>query len=78
MELPNNIGMNKYVIELIDRNSPFYKSIYTFSPVKLEILKTYIIIHLKTRFIWHSKSFADAFIFFDKKFDDSFCLYVAY
>ncbi len=51
MELPENTGMNKYAIKLIKRKQPSYKPIYALSPVELEILKTYIKTHLKTRFI---------------------------
>ncbi len=47
MDLPENTGMNKYVIELIDGKQPPYGPIYAFSPVKLEILKAYIETHLK-------------------------------
>lgn len=52
--------------------------IYTLKPVDLEILKTYIKIYLKTRFIWPFQSFIDTFIFFDKKSDDLFYLYIYY
>lgn len=48
MELPGNTGINEYIIELVEDKQPSYSSIYAFSPVKLEILKTYIKTHLKT------------------------------
>lgn len=51
IELPENTGINKYVIELIDGNQPPYRPIYTLSPVELERLKTYIKTYLKTEFI---------------------------
>ena len=46
--------------------------------MELEILKTYIETHLKTGFIWASKSPASAPILFDKKPDGSFPLYIDY
>lgn len=55
-----------------------YEIIYALNPVELEILNVYIEIYLKTRFIWSSKSFTSAFIWFDKKFDRSFWLCVNY
>ncbi len=56
MELPENTGLNKHVIELIEGKQPPYGSIYALSPVEFETLKTYIETHLKTRFIQPSKS----------------------
>ena len=78
IELPENTGINKHAIELIyDKQLP-YGSIYSLSPVELENLKSYIETHLKTGFIRPSKSPAGAFIFFDKKPNDSLHLCVAY
>ncbi len=68
--------MNKYAIKLIERKQPPYGSIYALSPMKLKTLKVYIKIYLKTRFIWFFKSLVFASIFFDKKPDKSFHLYV--
>lgn len=51
IELSKNTSVNKYVIGLIEDKQPLYSSIYTFSLIELEILKTYIIIHLKIGFI---------------------------
>lgn len=51
MELPENMGMNKYVIEFKDEKQPPYRPIYTLSSVKLKTLKTYIKTHLKPWFI---------------------------
>ena len=48
IELPENSGMNKYVIELVEGKEPPYSSIYSLKLVKLETLKTYIEIYLKT------------------------------
>lgn len=44
--------------------------------MELETLKTFIETHLKTRFIWFSKFAAKAPIFFNKKPNGRFCLYV--
>ncbi len=78
MELPEDTGMNKHAIELIEEKQLPYGPIYTLSSVELETLKTYIETHLKTEFIRPSKSLAGAPIFFDKKPDGSFCLCVNY
>ncbi len=78
MELPENIRMNEHTIELIKGKQPPYKPIYTLSLVELETLKAYIKTHLKTGFIRPSKSPADTPILFNKKSDNSVCLYVDY
>ncbi len=78
MELPENTGMNEYAIELINGKQPSYGPIYALSPVELETLKAYIETHLKTGFIWPSKSPAGAPILLDKKPDGSLCLCVNY
>ncbi len=78
MELPENMEMNEYDIELIDGKQPSYGPIYAFSLVELETLKAYIEIHLKTGFIRPFKSPADTPILFDKKPDDNFCLCMDY
>ncbi len=70
--------MNEYAIKLIEEKQLFYGSIHTLSLVELEILQAYIKTHLKTRFIWSSKSFADVPIFFNKKPDGSLCLCMDY
>lgn len=67
IELSENISIYKYVIKLIDNKQLLYRFIYILSLIKLEILKTYIEIYLKTRFIQLFESLADAFILFDKK-----------
>lgn len=78
MELPENTGINKHTLELIDGKQPPYKPIYSLGPVELETLKTYIKTHLKTGFIRSSKSPAGVPILFDKKRDDSLHLWVNY
>ena len=78
IELLENMEMNKHAIELIDGKQPLYGPIYTLSPVELETLKTYIKIHLKTRFIWPSKFPTSASILFNKKPNDSLRLCINY
>lgn len=59
--------------------SLYYKSIYNLGLVQLEILKAYSIeTYLKTGFIYPFKSPTSTFILFDKKPDNSFCLFVNY
>ena len=78
MELPENTGINKYVIKLVNAKQPPYSLIYNLGPVELKILKAYIETHLKTRFIQLSKSSIGAPILCDKKPDGSLRLYVNY
>ena len=78
MELPENSGINEHVIKLIEGKQPPYGPIYSLGPVELETLKAYLETHLKTGFIWPSKSHAGAPIFFDKKPDESLRLCVDY
>ncbi len=78
MELPENTGINENAIKLVEGKQPSQGPIYSLSPVELETLKTYIETHLKTGFIWPSKSPTGAPILFDKKPDGSLRLCVDY
>ena len=78
IELPKNTSINIYVIKLQDGKQSSYRLIYSLEPMELEILKTYIKMHLKTRFIQTSKSLASILILFNKKLDNSFCLCINY
>ena len=78
MEFSENIVLNEYAIKLLKWKQPLYGLIYALTPIELEILKTYMKTHLKTRFIRPSKSFAGVFILFDKKPDRNLCLWVNY
>lgn len=51
IELPENTGINKYAIELIEGKQSPYGPIYALSTVELETLKTYIKTHIKIEFI---------------------------
>lgn len=78
MELSENTRINDNIIEQINNKQSPSELIHILSPVKLKTLKTYIKTNLKTGFIQPSKSFTNAFILFNKKSDDNFCLYSNY
>ena len=78
IELPENIGINKYTIKLIEGKQPLYRPIYSLGPMELETLKAYIETHLTTGFIWPSKSPIGEPILFDKKLNRSLRLCVNY
>ena len=77
-ELPKHIEINDHVIKLVDSQQLSYGLIYSLKLVELKILKVYIKTNLANSFIRQSKSFLDALIFFDKKLDRFFWLYVDY
>lgn len=78
IELSENININKHAIKLIEEKQPSDAPIYAFSLVELETLKAYIKTYQKIRLIQPFKFPASAPIFFIKKPDGSFCLYVNY
>lgn len=78
MEFPKNTSINKYTIKLVEKKQSSYEPIYTLRLIELETLKTYIEIHLKTGYIWSSKFPTEAPILFNKKLDNSLCLFVDY
>ena len=78
MVLPERIKLNGHAIDLENGKQLPYGPIYSLDLVELETLKTYIKTHLKTGFIWPSKSPASALIFFDKKPDGNFRLCMDY
>ena len=51
VELTKNTSINKYTIKLEDSKQLHYRPVYNLGLIELEILKTYIETHLKTRFI---------------------------
>lgn len=65
------------IVLVEDKPSPS-GPICSLSSVELETFKTYIKTHLKTRFISLLKYSIGAPIFFDKKPNNSFCLYINY
>ena len=76
--LSEQTEFNSHAIKLEKSKQPTYWPIYSLGPVELETLKTYIETHLKTEFIWPSKSLVGASILFDKKLNGSFYLCVDY
>ena len=78
MELPENTSINKHAIKLQDGKQLLYRPIYSLGQVAMETLKTYIKTHLKTGFIWPSKSPANASILFNKKLDGTLWLCINY
>lgn len=78
IELPENMRINKHVINLVGSKQLLYKLIYNLSFVELEIRKTYIQIYLKTRFLGSLKSLIGASILFHKKSDSNLWLYINY
>lgn len=71
MMLPEQTKLNEHAIQLKNDKQPPYRFIYSLRPIKLEMLKVYIKTYLKSRFIQRLKSFASAFILFDKKLNTS-------
>ena len=76
--LPKRTKLNEYTIELENGKQSPYRPIHSLGLVELKTLKTYIKTHLKTGFIRPFKSFADAFILFGKKPDNTLCQCVNY
>ena len=78
VKLLENASINEHAIDLIESKQPSCRPIYSPGSVELETLKDCIETHLKTDFIWSSKSFAGASFLFDKKLKASFWLCVNY
>ena len=76
--LPEGTKRNEYAIDLENSKQPPYRSIYSLGLVELETLKAYIKTHLKTGFIWPSKSPVSAPILFNKKPNGNFRLCIDY
>ena len=77
-KLLEHITINDYVINLIKCHQSQYRLIYSLKPVEFKTLKIYIEINLANRFIKSSKSPIGTLIFFVKKLDKSFGLYINY
>lgn len=76
--MPENTGINRYIIKIEENKQPPYRLIYALSPVELKTLKTYMETHLETGFIQSSKLPTGDFILLDKKLDSSPYLCVDY
>ena len=77
-ELFKHTRINDHTIKLVNNWPLSYGLIYSLGPMELETLKTYIETNLVNGFIWSFKSPIRASIFFDKKLDKSFQLYIDY
>lgn len=78
IKLPKNTRINEYVIELIDDKPASYIFIYILSLMELKILKIYIKIYLKTKFICSLEFLIDAPRLFDKNLDYDLYLCINY
>ena len=78
MELLENTGINKHAIKRKKDKQLLFEPIYSLKSVELETLKIYFKTNLVNGLIRLFKSFAKAFILFDKKSNISFRLYVNY
>lgn len=78
IELPEHNVMNDHTIKIIEGKQPLYRPIYSLGLVELETLKIYIKAYLKTGFFQPSKFPRKAFILFNQKSNQSFCLCVNY
>lgn len=72
IKLLEHTMINNYLTNLKNSTQPFYKLCYNFGLVELKMLKIYIIVNFKTRFIRPSKSHTETLILFFKKPN---CLY---
>ena len=77
-KLSENTRMNKHAVKLEEGKQLSFRPIYNLKLVELETLKIYIKTNLANGFIWLFKSPIGALIIFDRKLDESFCLYVDY
>lgn len=66
IEQLDNTRKNGHVIELVDSKQLIYGPIYSFSPIELEKLKTFIKTHPKSEFVQPSKALTGASILFQK------------
>ena len=76
--LPEATNLNQHAIKLQKGQQSFYRLIYSLGLVEFEILKIYIKTNLTNSFIWRSKLPTSTFIFFVRKPDSTFCLYMDY
>lgn len=76
--LPEQIGIKKYAINLVEGKQSYYRVIYSLRSMEFKTLKIYIKTNLANGFIRPSKSPASTPILFVCKANCSFCLYVNY
>lgn len=73
-----HMKINNYAINLINSKQPPYRPIYSLKLVELKTLKTFIKTNLANNFIKSFKLLVNAFIFFVKKPNSNFQLFVNY
>ncbi len=78
VELLKHMRINNHNIKLVDNWELPYGLIYSFGPMKLEIMKAFIENNLANDFIRSSKSSAKVLIFFNKKLNSSLRLCMDY
>lgn len=78
MNLFKHTGINEYTIKIVKDKQLSYNSIDAPNLMELETLKAYNKTYQKIKFIWLFKFSAGASIFFYKKFNSSFYIYVNY
>ena len=76
--LPEVTKLNQHAIKLPKNHQLFYRPIDSLNLIELKTLKAYIQNNFANDFIWPLKLSTGAFIFFIKKWDSSFCLYINY
>ena len=76
MVLLKTININQHTIKLQKGQQSSYRPIYSLSLIKLKMFKTYIKTNLANDFIQFSKSLVRTSIFFIRKPEGSFCIYI--
>lgn len=77
-KFPEHIGINNYLIDLVNGQQPTYASIYSLELIEFKTLKTYIETSPANGFIWTFKLVIKASILFIWKLDGSLRLCVNY
>lgn len=64
IKLPKYTKINNSLTNPKKDKQLYYKSIYSFEPMELKMIMTYIEIHFSNEFVRCSKSFTEVFILF--------------
>ena len=67
-----------HAIELLERTTSSFESMYNLSVKKLKVLQQYLDVNLKNEFIQSSQSFAEASVLFTLKSDEDLWLCINY
>lgn len=78
IKLLENMSINEHIIKLENNKQSLHGLIYSQDPVKPKTIKTDIKSNFQTGFIWLFKCLIGAEIFYNKKPNGSFQLYVNY